>query len=549
MTAALTAKREGLDALVLEKCEYYGGSTAISGGGIWIPNNHLMPALGINDSADNALTYMENTVGNRTPKANQQAFIKYAPEMIRCLDELPHMAFRIVPEFCDYYPERPGGMTSGRGLDSPVFSGKKLGELFDHIRIRPITLLFDIIVTLNEGRKLALSRAYPVFLIDVFKIALRNLSDKIFRTRHIAMGGAIIARLRLSLHECNVPVWLNTTVTDIIFEDGAAVGVEVDKEGEKIRIRAARGIMLAAGGFARNQRMREHYQKHPVDTAWTGASPGDTGEVIEMGINAGADVDLMDDSWGMPTILPPDEYPLPLVFERAYPGAILVNAAGCRFTNESASYVDVAHAMYEANSENASAIPSFLVLDQRNRDRHVLGTMMPGHMRSRYLESGFIIKADTLEELADKMGINSAGLLETVKRCNEFARTGKDLDFGRGESAYDRFYSDPTAKPNCCLAPIEKSPFYGVKVYPGDIGTKGGLRTNERAQVLNTQGDVIPGLYAAGNCSASVMGNTYPGPGSTIGPAMTFGYIGAKHAAGRLKCDEVRQRNAATANE
>ncbi len=533
MAAALTAKLEGLETLILEKTEYYGGSTAISGGGVWIPNNHLMAEAGIEDSTDNVRTYMKNTVGDRTPQKNQEAFICNAPEMIRYLSGLPHMKFKIMEGFADYYPERPGGTIGGRGIDAPIFTGKKLGELIYQLRPNPLRVPLSFAFTIDEIRKTALSKANPRFRKDAFKVVLRNLLNKIFRTKHVGTGGALIARLRMSLLEQDVPVWLNTPVKDIIIENDSAVGVEVEKEGKKIRIRAAKGIVLAAGGFAHNLAMREKYMKPPVSTEWTAASPGNTGDIIEIGIEKGAAIDLMDDAWWGVTIIPPGEAPIFTVLERAYPGAIIVNSTGRRFTNEAESYVDLGHTMYDTNTENAVSIPSFFIMDKRFRSRYILGTLSPGEMPKKYLENGYITAADTIEELAEKVGIDPSGLTETVKRFNGFARQGKDPDFKKGESAYDRFYSDPTIKPNSCLGPIETPPYYAVKMYPGDIGTKGGLVTDEHARVLKEDGEIINGLYAVGNCSASVMGNTYPGPGSTIGPAMTFGFIAAKHAAGR----------------
>lgn len=535
MTAALTAKLEGLDSLVLEKTEYYGGSTAISGGGIWIPNNHLMAEAGIDDSLDNARTYMKNTVGDRTPEANQEAFLINAPKMIHYLSKLPHLDFQIMPGFSDYYPERPGGTNGGRGIDMPVFSGKKLGDMLKQQRPRPIDIPLGFVFTIDEIKKLFLFKVYPLYLIDMFKPLVRNLKNIITRAKHLDCGAALIARLRMALYEQNIPIWLNSPVKDFVFENGSVVGVEVEKEGSRVRIRAEKGVVLAAGGFAQNAAMRKKYQKYPVSTKWSCASPGNTGEIIEMGIDAGAETDLMDDDWGMPTITPPDESVIPLVMERSYPGGIIVNSAGRRFSNESASYVDLVRAMRAENAELAVPSPFFFIMDQRFRSRYFLGTSLPGHTPKQYFESGFLAKADTLLELAEKIGVDSSVLSGTVENFNEFARTGKDLDFGRGDSAYDRYYSDPTGKPNCCLGSIEKPPFYAFKVFPGDIGTKGGLLTNDNAQVLNKSGDIIQGLYAIGNTSASIMGNTYPGSGSTIGPAMTFGYIAAMHAAERLR--------------
>ena len=535
MVAALTAKLEGLDSLVIEKTEYYGGTTAISGGGMWIPNNHLMAEAGIEDSFEKARVYMQHTVGDRTPQSLQDAFLINAPKMVSYLSRMPHLVFQITPGFSDYYPDRPGATIGGRSIEMPIYDGKKLGkELLSQLRPRPIELPFGFICTIDEIRKIVLLSAYPLYLLELFGPFARNLYSLLTGIKQLGGGPALISRLRKTLYENDIPVWLNSPVKEFVFEGDSVVGVVVEKDGKRIRVRASKGVVLAAGGFPHNQAMREKYQKHPVSTEWTGASPGNTGEIIEMGIAAGADSDLMDENWGMPSMTPPGLAVYPLVVERSYPGGIMVNSAGRRFTNESASYVDVAREMRESNSDSAISVPSYFIFDHHYRNRHILGTQIPVVTPKKYFDSGFLQKADTLVELAEKIGVDSQGLIETVARNNEFARTGKDLDFGRGDSAYDRFYSYPAKTPNCCLGSIEKPPFYAFKVFPGDIGTKGGLVTNANAQVLNKAGSVIEGLYAIGNTSASVMGTTYPGGGSTIGPAMTFGYVAAMHAAGKL---------------
>lgn len=247
----------------------------------------------------------------------------------------------------------------------------------------------------------------------------------------------------------------------------------------------------------------------------------------------GAKLDLMDDAWWGPSSVPPNQPVMFHVGERSYPGGIMVNAAGKRFTNRSASYVDVVHAMYEKHTAEVPHIPAFFIMDQRYRSKYIFGTLFPGQpIPKAYFESGYFRKADTIAGLAQQCGIDPTNLVETIERFNYFARRGVDEDFHRGDSAYDRYYGDPTVKPNPCLAPIEQPPFYAVPMVPGDLGTKGGLVIDECARVLRADGTPIPGLYAIGNSSASVMGNTYPGPGSTIGPAMTFGYVAAKHIAG-----------------
>lgn len=309
-------------------------------------------------------------------------------------------------------------------------------------------------------------------------------------------------------------------------------GAVVEKDGQPMRVRAVKGVILAAGGFAHNQQMREQHQKAPVNHEWSSANPGNTGDAIQAGMKLRAKIDLMDDAWWGPSSVPPNAPVMFHVGERSYPGGIMVNAAGQRFTNEAASYVEVVHAMYEKHSAENRHVPATFIMDERYRSKYIFGTLFPMQgIPKIYFESGYFKKADTIEDLAKQCGIDPKSLAETIERFNRFARNGVDEDFRRGDSAYDRYYGDPTVKPNPCLAPIAKPPFYAVQMVAGDLGTKGGLVIDKHARVLREDVSPIQGLYAAGNNSASVMGNTYPGPGSTIGPSMTFGYIAAKHIA------------------
>ncbi|KXK10801.1 MAG: 3-ketosteroid dehydrogenase [Chloroflexi bacterium OLB14] len=387
--------------------------------------------------------------------------------------------------------------------------------------------------TASEYNKLGMISSTWAGKWVAFKVGLRTVFNLLTGVKYLALGQALIARLRLSLKDEKIPIWLNTPLKELIVEDGAVAGVLAEKDGKPFRIRANKGVILAAGGFDHNQAMREEFQKGPVNHLWSSGSPGNTGDAIQAGIKIGAKIDLMEDAWWGPSSMPPH---MPVMFhvgERSYPGAIIVNAAGKRFTNEAASYVEVVHAMYEKDSAENKHVPATFIMDSRFRNKYIFGTLFPMQpIPKSYFESGYFKRGDTLEELAQACGLDPKNLTETITRFNQFARNGVDEDFQRGASAYDRYYGDPTVKPNPCLAPIEKPPFYAVQMVPGDLGTKGGLVIDEFARVLSADGSPISGLYAAGNTSASVMGNTYPGAGSTIGPAMTFGYIAAKHIAG-----------------
>jgi 3-oxosteroid 1-dehydrogenase len=357
------------------------------------------------------------------------------------------------------------------------------------------------------------------------------------RDRHLAMGNALVGMLRRSLMDRGIPLWLNTPAKELIVEDDRVVGVAVEKEGRALRIGARKGVVLAAGGFEGNQAMRERYLPNPTRAEWSCANPNNTGDAINMALALGAATDLMNDAWWGPTTVVPDEdHARMLVIEKSLPGSILVNKAGERFVNEAAPYIDVVNTMYAKDSPEKPSVPAYLVFDATFRKKYPCGPILQASQQPDWaLPSalkGYFKKADTLEGLAAQLGVDANGLEESVRKINDYARTGEDLDFHRGETVFDRYYGDEKVTPNPCLAPIEKPPFYGLEAYPGELGTKGGLETDASARVLKESGEAIPGLYAIGNCSASVMGHSYPGPGSTLGPATTFGYVAARHAMG-----------------
>ena len=350
------------------------------------------------------------------------------------------------------------------------------------------------------------------------------------------MGGALICQLLKIALDRSIPVWIKTPLVSLITKGDAVVGVIAKKDGKEIHIQARHGVILAAGGFEHNDAMRQQYQQHPISTEWTSGAPGNMGDGIRAGIDVGAAVDMMDEAWWMPT-LKLKSGPFPSIFERSMPYSMIVDSSGQRFMNESGSYVDCGHLQYQRNKV-VPAIPAYLILDSRHRNNYIIGMdMMPRITPKSAYKNGIITRANSLPELARKMGIDEAGLVATAMRFSQFAKSGRDEDFHRGDSAYDRFYSDPRVKPNPNLGPIEKPPFYALKVWPGDLGTMGGLLTDEHARVLRKDGSVIRGLYAAGNNTAAVMGRTYPGAGSTIGPAMVFGMIAGRHAATMAKVE------------
>ncbi|MEV6771698.1 3-oxosteroid 1-dehydrogenase [Nocardia sp. NPDC051030] len=534
MTAALTAAYRGLSVTLIEKSRLFGGSTARSGGGIWIPNNPVLNAAGVPDSPEMARTYLKAVVGDRVPEEKQRAFLDKGPEMMSYIGaRSKHWEFAYDRGYSDYHPEYPGGLAQGRSIEPKPIDGRLLGGDLHKINQPTMSAPKGIAITVKDFHDLNMIARTWAGKKTAMKVGALTALNMLKGALPLSLGKALAARLWLSLRDAGVPVWLSTPLTELITEGDTVVGVRVEHEGRPVTIKARRGVILAAGGFEHNLEMRKQYISGPQSTDWTVGAVENVGEGIVAGQKVGGAVDLMDDAWWGPSVRSPENRPpFFCLAERSQPGAIMVNDNGERFVNESAPYVNVVHKMYEMEAEGVGSIPAHFIFDQNFRDRYLfLGNFPKRELPQSYYDSGIIKKADTLAELAAKLGIPADKLAATVERFNGFAKQGRDEDFQRGDSAYDRYYGDPTVKPNPTIAPLERGPFYAVEMVPGDLGTKGGLVTDEHARVLNDQGEVIRGLYAAGNNSAAVMGNDYAGAGATIGPAMTFGYIAANHLA------------------
>ncbi len=531
MMAALTAKKSGASVCILEKAPHYGGSSAMSGGGFWIPNNHVMKDAGIPDSTEMAREYLAHTAGNDAPEANREAFIRFAPEVAKYLEDHTRIKLQMAHGYPDYHPDLPGGTEGGRSLEPHIFPGRllkdKLGEMHPPMMPIPGGMAF----TIYDFKMIGMMKTSAASKWHLVKVGLRNVRDMILRRKPLGMGQALMGGLRHALMENNVPVLLNSEVTGFITSNGTVTGVKYRSGSDEKSIHAKKGVIMASGGFERNAAMRRQYQAQPVSEKWTVGSEGNTGELIAKAAEMKIDLKLMDEAWWGPASIMPGGKPMFHVGERSYPGGIIVDQSGRRYTNESASYVTVVHEMYDRhNKQGVKAIPSYLVFDHTFRSNYMLGTLMPGNTPQEMIDKGYIKKADSPEALAKQINVDATALRETIEQFNGFARKGKDEDFGRGDNAYDRYYGDPGVHPNPCLGELKKPPYYAVELVPGDLGTKGGVVTNEHAQAMDTSGQPVAGLYATGNCSATVMGRSYPGPGATIGAAMTFGYIAAKHA-------------------
>ena len=534
MTAALTAARHGLSVVLIEKTDKFGGSTARSGGGVWIPRNEALNKAGVRDTAEQARDYLAHVVNGHASQERQHAFLDHGPEMLSFVTAHSPLKLAWVPGYSDYYPEAPGGKPEGRSVEPVPMNAHILKAEEPHLNPPYLPVPNGVAITQGDYRWLSLGPRHPRAILAGMKFTARLVKGRLLGQRPISLGQALVAGLRAGLAQAGVPVWLNTPLTGLVIEDDRVTGVKAGGEHEHV-IAARKGVILAAGGFERNAEMRRRYQREPVGADWTTGSSGNTGDAIMAAEEAGAALDLMDDSWWGPSV-PLPQGPYFLLAERSLPGCILVNSAGQRFVNEAAPYVDAVHAMYDGHASGTSHVPSWLVFDQRYQGTYVFAGRQPGRRFSkRWYDAGVIHTAPTIAELAGKIGADPETLEKTVARFAEFAASGKDEDFHRGDSAYDRYYGDPRVKPNPNLAALAKPPFYAVQIVPGDLGTKGGVVTDERARALRADGSVIEGLYAAGNVSAAVMGHSYAGAGATIGPAMTFGYLAALDLAGSLK--------------
>jgi 3-oxosteroid 1-dehydrogenase len=531
MTAALAAARQGLDTVLIEKSGWFGGSTARSGGGVWIPGNYALRAAGEADDLEESKRYLDSIVGDVVPKVRRDTYIDRGPEVMDFLKEYTPVRFTWVPEYADYLPEAPGGRARGRTVEPVPLDARFLGDELERLHPPYGKAPANLIVTQADYRKISLGLRTLRGPLTMVKVLLRRVLSMLLGRKMYAMGNAVAIGLRKGLLDAGVPVLYDTELSDLLLEHGRVVGVRVVRDGVPTEIRARRGVILGSGGFEKNLEMREKYQPQPTSVDWTTGAPSNTGGGIEAGIAAGAQVDLMDDAWWGPTI-PLPSGPWFCLAERNLPGSIIVNAAGQRYMNEALPYVEAVHEIYKGEETGVTHVPSWMIIDQRYRNRYLFAGLSPRQpFPGRWYKSGAIRKASTLDELAAEIDVPADALRATVDRFNGFAETGVDEDFHRGESAYDKYYSDPTVKPNPSLHRIDQAPFYAVKIVPGDLGTKGGLVTDERGRVLRADGSAIEGLYAAGNCSSAVMGHTYAGPGATIGPAMVFGYLAAEDVA------------------
>lgn len=552
MSAALFGAINGAKVLLVEKSEYVGGTTAFSAGTTWVPNSHHASSVGVHDdSLEKAAHYLDLAVGDRSNPALRRAFLENGPLAVKCIEDHSRVRYRARPFHPDYISDLEGSTLKGRALEPLPFDGRQLGKRFALVRppIPEFTVLGGMMVDRDDvNHLLGMTKSFKSLRHSI-KLVLRQGADRLRHARgtRLVMGNALVASLLQSLDEKSVPV-LTTCQMDSVEQGGDGIeAVVLSQAGVRRRLRVSGGVILASGGFNRHPARRKAMLPG-IDVQWCPGASGHTGQAHDVAQSAGAGYGqrgLSHAFWapvstrkradGSTAVFPH------FILDRGKPGMITVNQQGRRFLNESTSY----H-LFGIGMQDAGVAPAYLVTDAKGLRQYGLGMVRPGGKGLKpFLDDGYLTEGATLAELAARLKIDAHGLQDSVRRMNDYGKTGVDLDYKRGTTDYQRANGDASNTPNPNLGALSTAPFYAVRLYPGDIGAATGFATDAHARTLDSQGQVIPGLYAVGNDMHSIMGGTYPGPGITLGPGLTFAYLAAGHAAQRAKAP-VKARALAT---
>ncbi|TDD48599.1 3-ketosteroid-delta-1-dehydrogenase [Saccharopolyspora elongata] len=536
MAAALAARELGLDVLIVEKTDYVGGSTALSGGAFWIPASSLLAAEGAVDSPERAELYLRSVVDGSSPDQRWESFLRHGEETVRMLQRTTPMRFMWSKGYSDYHPELPGGTAAGRSCECKPFDLAVLGA--ERARLRPTGLKSPVPMPITgfDYKWMNLMTRVPRRAVPrVVRRVSQGIGGKLLGREYVAGGQALAAGLYAGVLRAGIPVWTRTSVQRLTTEGDRVTGVVLEQDGREVTVRARRGVVLAAGGFDHNIALRHEFQSEALEPGWSLGNEGNTGDAIRIGREAGADVDLMDQAWWFPAVAPlPGAAPLVLLAERSLPGSLIVDRHGRRFVNEATDYMSFGQRVLARERAGDAVGSMWMVFDQRYRNSYVYAAGLFPRMQlpESWYAAGIAHRADDPADLARRTGLPVEGLVASLRRFNELAAAGVDEDFGRGTSAYDRYYGDPTVAPNPNLRPLQGQ-LYAVRIVLSDLGTCGGLRADGHGRVLRSDRSPIDGLYAIGNTAANAFGTTYPGAGATIGQGLVYGTVVARHAAGR----------------
>jgi len=485
----------------------------------------VLQRTGDTDTIGAGRTYLDALIGSddaaSAPK-RREAFLEAISPMIGMLEQAG-LRFYACKGYSDYYDDLPGGHSAGRAIGARMISARRLGADADRLQLLPG---WNLPIATDEFAALSLAARTLKGKLMSFRVAARVLRQKLAGAPLFFRGAALQARMLLAARDAGIDLRSDAPVAKLIDESGRIAGVRL-RDGRTIAAR--RGVLIAAGGYSRNSTLRREHQSHPAGSDWSMANPGDTGDLIAEAVMHGAVLTHMNESWWVPVSLKANGeiagFHSPQEMQKPY--CITVNARGERFVNEGASYMEIGQAMFAHDG-----VPAWIVMDARHRRFYPWGAVPPRVTPSSWIKSGYLKRADSLRGLAELCGIDPDGLERTVARFNGFSKQGRDLDFFRGERAYDVYQADPRVKPNPGLGSLEEAPFYAVQIVPGDVGTAGGLMADEHGRVLRADNSAIPGLYVCGNAAAPVFGRTYPGPGASIAASFAFGYIAARHVSG-----------------
>jgi glycine/D-amino acid oxidase-like deaminating enzyme len=543
LATAVAASHRNLKVLVVEKEHVFGGTTARSGGWMWIPNNCPAVRAGVKDSVANARLYLQHEAGKHFDAPRIDAFLEAGPKAVDFFEKNTTLQFDLGPTFADYHPDAPGGMPGGRSIVARPFDGRELGAEIKRLR-PPLWEITFLGMMIGSGKELLhffnVTRS-PISMWYVAKLFLKFVRDMAFHGRPMRLmnGNALVGRLVKSCLDRGVPIWTSSKVGRLITDDkGVVTGAIVETAQGPVEVIANKAVVLAAGGFPQDAVRRKELMPHAASghEHVSPAPPGNTGDGLRLGESVGATVDtsLPHSAAWVPVSRPRKSDGTLGVFphfvDRSKPGVIAVTRSGKRFVNEANSYHDFCQAMVKRCKEEGGEPTAWFITNHRAFRKYGLGYAKPAPVPyGKLIKNGYLLKGETLAELAQQIGADAKQLKSTIAKFNESAQAGEDPEFQKGSTSYNRSLGDPEHKPNPCVAPIERGPFFAVQLFIGDLGTFAGLKTNENAQVLNGKGKPITGLYSVGNDAASIMGGNYPGGGITLGPALTFGYVTARH--------------------